>query len=507
VSFLDLPIDYSNSTFAEVANGNVGGQGPGRVNSWFDHTWPNYKLDRVMLTWSGETYFGQETNIGVKNCAIGVTCYDGHNGIDFQQKLWPESVYAVATGIVTDVNRNWPKSIGTRGSSYGNYVLIDHGNGYATLYAHLAQINDSVVKGKLITDTKVISLGLIGGSGGWEPHLHFGVYYDANGNGQWEERFQGYSEAVDPYGWMDQFPEFGPFDPWSIPSFYLWKSPLNFQQPTGSGGGRLTSLSGNATFDVPPGALTSTMTLEVWDMPPFASASAQLHSTGHSYRFGVLEWLQFDISNNRRNISHVSNFSYPITVTIAYSDTQLLHLNKGQLTIYQRNTSTSAFMPLSTTVNIITNRVVAQMTATGDLDLRAPLMCPTDVQEPNDNYSAGTLLVPNSTLQNQRFDILKDEDWFRLETSAGAKYTLWTGDLTTGVDTVLEIYDTDGVTVLTLNDNDGNNAASLVEWYAPASGIYFIRITRAPNSSYGCDASYSMSVVQEVRAYFPLIRK
>ena len=56
---------------------------------------------------------------------------------------------------------------------YGNYVIINHGNGYQTLYAHmykiLVNIGQSVNQGSQI--------GLVGSTGySTGPHLHFGVY-------------------------------------------------------------------------------------------------------------------------------------------------------------------------------------------------------------------------------------------------------------------------------------------------------------------------------------------
>jgi len=56
---------------------------------------------------------------------------------------------------------------------YGNYVIIDHGNGYQTLYAHMYKA--SVKKGQWVSQGTRI--GLVGSTGySTGPHLHFMVY-------------------------------------------------------------------------------------------------------------------------------------------------------------------------------------------------------------------------------------------------------------------------------------------------------------------------------------------
>ncbi len=57
-------------------------------------------------------------------------------------------------------------------SSYGNYVLIDHGRGEFTLYGHMRQGSVRVKRGqKIATGTTVGELGNSGASGG--VHLHW----------------------------------------------------------------------------------------------------------------------------------------------------------------------------------------------------------------------------------------------------------------------------------------------------------------------------------------------
>lgn len=59
--------------------------------------------------------------------------------------------------------------------SYGNYVLINHGNGYTTLYAHMSSM--AVEAGQAVAQGD--TLGYVG-STGWStgPHLHFEIRYN-----------------------------------------------------------------------------------------------------------------------------------------------------------------------------------------------------------------------------------------------------------------------------------------------------------------------------------------
>jgi murein DD-endopeptidase MepM/ murein hydrolase activator NlpD len=85
-----------------------------------------------------------------------------HAGIDIGASAG-DQILAAAGGTV---------SIATYSSSYGNYVMISHGGGNATLYAHMSSrvvsAGDSVKQGDVI--------GYVG-STGWStgPHLHFEI--------------------------------------------------------------------------------------------------------------------------------------------------------------------------------------------------------------------------------------------------------------------------------------------------------------------------------------------
>jgi hypothetical protein len=70
---------------------------------------------------------------------------------------------AAAPGVITSV-----VDLGDR--SYGRYIIVDHGGGWSTLYAHLSEFWS--MQGQAVDQGTV--LGLVGTSGGSTgPHLHF----------------------------------------------------------------------------------------------------------------------------------------------------------------------------------------------------------------------------------------------------------------------------------------------------------------------------------------------
>jgi len=85
-----------------------------------------------------------------------------HEGVDIKGKRGAR-ILATASGKVTRAFKN---------GGYGNYVEIDHGNGYITAYGHMQ--NYLVKKGEYVDQGQVI--GQVGSSGrSTGPHLHYEI--------------------------------------------------------------------------------------------------------------------------------------------------------------------------------------------------------------------------------------------------------------------------------------------------------------------------------------------
>lgn len=104
-----------------------------------------------------------------------------HKGIDISgSDVHGKAIVAADAGTVIDAYSGCTHDYGKDGScgcggGYGNYVMIDHGNGYVTLYGHAAYISVSV--GDVVEQGQTIA-GV--GSTGWSTgnHLHFEVRYN-----------------------------------------------------------------------------------------------------------------------------------------------------------------------------------------------------------------------------------------------------------------------------------------------------------------------------------------
>lgn len=126
------------------------------------------------FAWPAPGYYTITSEYGMRFHPV-IKVYRLHSGLDIGA---PMGSYAIAAndGIVTKSTYSY---------SYGNMIMIDHGGGISTLYAHgserIAQVGDVVKRGDAIMKV---------GSTGWStgPHLHFEIII----NGQ----------TIDPYPYL-----------------------------------------------------------------------------------------------------------------------------------------------------------------------------------------------------------------------------------------------------------------------------------------------------------------
>lgn len=158
---------------------------PFRVTSFFDHETPFLKQNGSLVSFWGTT----EVSLS----------YDGHTGWDYALKP-PDPILAAADGrVVFAGNSDDGCGFPARG------VIIDHGNGYRTLYWHLSVLQ--VEAGEEVRQGTQI--GIAGATGcAFGPHLHFQVQY--------------LGRDVDPYGWCGSSADPWADNPAGARSTWLW---------------------------------------------------------------------------------------------------------------------------------------------------------------------------------------------------------------------------------------------------------------------------------------------
>ena len=88
-----------------------------------------------------------------------------HSGLDIAGTGYGSNVYAANNGVIETMKYTY---------SYGNYIIINHNNGYYTLYAHMSGFASGLSVGSTVSRGQVI--GYVGSSG-WStgPHLHYEI--------------------------------------------------------------------------------------------------------------------------------------------------------------------------------------------------------------------------------------------------------------------------------------------------------------------------------------------
>ena len=103
-----------------------------------------------------------------------------HKGVDICNVSYSSKIYATKSGKVLIASMPYSDPDGGK-SGYGNYVVIDHGGGMSTLYAHMSIVKVSV--GQYVSQGDVIGVtGNTGASTG--PHLHYEVHSTTMVNGR-----------------------------------------------------------------------------------------------------------------------------------------------------------------------------------------------------------------------------------------------------------------------------------------------------------------------------------
>ncbi|MBX3052421.1 MAG: pre-peptidase C-terminal domain-containing protein [Caldilineaceae bacterium] len=112
-------------------------------------------------------------------------------------------------------------------------------------------------------------------------------------------------------------------------------------------------------------------------------------------------------------------------------------------------------------------------------------------------------LAPNSGPQAHNFcanplsSALGDQDWLRFPAIAGGTYRISASNLGLNSDTLLRLYDRDGVSLLGTNDDNGGRSATIA--FTPTvSGDYFVQVTQFNSAVFGRETDYNVQIQENI---------
>ena len=500
-AFLGLPLGGRSSPAALWQALRDTDEG-GLVDAWFDHDSPTYAKNDAVLLWDGRPRSAARYNT-VLGC-YERRCYDGHDGIDFPYRdpnpatpdvFEPVEIYPAAAGRVAATLSHCVAGDRWCNGGYGNEVILDHGNGYFTRYAHLAHIGGgpgATLPAQVGPGDVIGVMGSTGNSYG--AHLHFAVHRD-DGNGRWDGGEQ--DKPVDPFGWTGVQP-----DPWAqsedgAASRWLWLHRPNVEMFVfGSQGATLADLAGAIAVTLPPGALSGQVRLELAPGSPAGLPQDAQRSLGRAFWLRVLDWYAPGAQTGTDALAaqlDQAMTARPLALALDYADADTRRLDMTRAIVQRWDEASQTWLPLPTSVDERTRTVTAEANQLGHFDLQAPLRCPADTLEPDDSYYAAAYIGRDDAPQRRLLDSQDDEDWVRFDASAGETRSVRIDDIAAGVRLTAEIYGLDGLTRLAA-DSGATGQPLALTWTPQDEGTYFVRVTPAAGSAAGCDASYTISI-------------
>ena len=107
------------------------------------------------------------------------------------------------------------------------------------------------------------------------------------------------------------------------------------------------------------------------------------------------------------------------------------------------------------------------------------------------SFSTSSNDFPQAYSLNGELEAEDDVDYFKFNAISGYTYVIETSELSYNCDTIIDLYDIDGTTLIETDDNGGIELASRIRWVANSSADYYIAIKPSSMENIG---SYKITI-------------
>ncbi|MFQ6128788.1 MAG: hypothetical protein ACE5QW_07805, partial [Thermoplasmata archaeon] len=220
----------------------------------------------------------------------------------------------------------------------------------------------------------------------------------------------------------------------------------------------------------------------------------------HNFHFaGDPDWVQFiALSGNLHTIE---------THNLVDADTYIYLIDTDGVTVLDEDDDggvglASKIVWLATVSDIFYVKVVefndrSGLAYTYDINITTSTPPGGDAYEPDNDPAEANPIPTDGTIQSHNFHVPSDPDWVWFTITPGDTYFIRTSNLGAPCDTVLFLFETDGVTLIDFDDDSGGGSASLIVWnsvgYPP--GDYYVLVLEAAGG-FGAGYTYDLNVTR-----------
>lgn len=120
---------------------------------------------------------------------------------------------------------------------------------------------------------------------------------------------------------------------------------------------------------------------------------------------------------------------------------------------------------------------------------------PPDTYEDDDSFLQANPIAINNEVQTHNFHDQADSDWVKFNAQKDKTYLLSTSNIGSKADTVLNLYNPDGISQIASNDDfDGLELGSMITWKPEYDGEFYASINHWNPYGFGCSTVYSLSI-------------